>query len=90
VASVLEEESQVQERIAKLESDVSFIRSDISEMKTEAREFRKEMQKFQEDTLKSFAEIRHALTKEVLSTRIWMLTIAAAVLGVMTHGFKWI
>jgi hypothetical protein len=31
-----------------------------------------------------------ALTREIWSTKVWTLLIAAAILGVMAHGFKWL
>jgi hypothetical protein len=36
------------------------------------------------------AEMRTELTRGVLQTRIWMLMLCAAMLGVMTRGLHWI
>jgi hypothetical protein len=30
------------------------------------------------------------LSREIWSTKVWALLIAAAILGVMAHGFKWL
>jgi uncharacterized coiled-coil DUF342 family protein len=87
-------------RVARLESDVAHIRSDVAELKVDVRELRKEIGGIHERTggihekigglrdemHKGFATLKH----ENSQTRIWMLLIGGAILGVLAHAVHWL
>ena len=78
-ATLLESEAPVEERSARLESHVEHIQADISEMKGDIRQLKEAM-------------VKLAVTIEKYRglDRVWWLVIAATLLGVMAHGFKWL
>jgi phage shock protein A len=80
-------------RVARLESDVAHIRSDVAELKVDVRELRKEIGGIHEkigglrdEMHKGFATLKH----ENSQTRIWMLLIGGAILGVLAHAVHWL
>lgn len=84
-------------RLARLESDVAHIRSDMADMKIDLREIRREFGGLRDDMRKEFAtlhrelaEDRQAMIRGDLMTRIWMLLMCAAMLGVMARGLPWL
>jgi hypothetical protein len=66
-------------RIAKLESDVSHIQSDIRDIK---------------DDLKRLPDKLDSIKDAISSAKIWAIllyvALAASLLYVMAHGFKWL
>ena len=66
-------------RVAKLESDVAHILREVGDIKTDVRELRKKTD-----------EIKDAIS----SAKVWALLLyvglAAALLGAMAKGFKWL
>ncbi len=84
-------------RLTRLESDVAHIRSDVADLKTDVRElreefgeFRKELGDFRMEFRTQIGELRRELTRGLLQTRIGMLLLCAAMLGVMARGLHWI
>jgi hypothetical protein len=77
-------------RVTRLESDVAHIRSDVADLKTDVRELRKELGDFRMEFRTEIGELRRELTRGLLQTRIWMLFLCAAMLGVMARGLHWI
>ena len=80
-------------RIARLESDVAHIRSDVADLKVDVREMRKEIGGIHEkigglgdEMRKKFKTVEHSN----LQTRIWMLLIGGAILGVLAHEVHWL
>lgn len=80
-------------RVARLESDMAHIRSDVADLKVDVRELRKEIGGVDEkigglrdEMLKGFADARSANWQ----TRIWMLLIGGAILGVLAHAVHWL
>lgn len=73
-------------RLARLESDVAHIRSDMGDIKIDVREIRKDLGEMRREA----AEERKAMIRADLMTRIWMLLMCAAMLGVMARGLHWI
>jgi septation ring formation regulator EzrA len=37
-----------------------------------------------------YAKLDHKIDRKSLTDRLWMLSVAASLLAVMAHGFKWI
>ena len=99
-----EPENSVEDRMTRLEVNVENIQTYVSEIKTEIRRLDNKIdevdkrltgkievldQKLSEglDALKAaIADLRVGRAND----RVWWLTIAAALIGVMAHGFKWI
>jgi predicted nucleic acid-binding Zn-ribbon protein len=91
-------------RLARLESDVGHIRSDVADLKLDVRELRKEIGGAQQaisglrgDMQEKIGELRDDMRKEFaivrrsnLETRIWMLLIGGAMLGVVAHALHWL
>ncbi len=91
-------------RLSRLESDVAHIRSDMADLKADVRELRKgvadshekigglraDMQQqigdLRDDMRREFATVR----RSNLETRIWMLLIGGAILGVVAHALHWL
>lgn len=84
--ALLKREIPVEERIARLESDVGHIKSDVAEMKGDIREIKTDVRQL--DT--KIEQLDTKIEKYRGVDRVWWLTIAAALLGVMAHGFKWV
>ena len=100
VAAVAMEED-VETRVARLESDVAHIRADVADMKVDIRQLkddlgnlRVEMNKgdasLRDEMHQGFATLERKMIRTSLSDKIWTLLMAAAILGVMAHGFKWL
>jgi len=84
-------------RLARLESDVAHIRSDVADVKIDLREIRKDFGGLRDEMRKEFAilhrelvEGREAMIRGDLMTRIWMLLMCTAMLGVMARGLHWL
>ena len=91
-------------RLTRLESDVAHIRSDVADLKTDVRELRKdfgelrngfaelrgEFGQLRMELRADLGELRTELTRGLLQTRIWMLLLCGAMLGIMAHGLHWI
>ena len=73
-------------RVARLESDVAHIRSDVADLKVDVREMRKEIGGLRAETNKGFKTAEHSNTQ----TRVWMLLIGGAILGVLAHAVHWL
>jgi uncharacterized coiled-coil DUF342 family protein len=87
-------------RVARLESDVAHIRSDVADLKVDVRELRKEIGGIHEkiggvhekigglrdEMRKGFEAVGHSN----MQTRIWMLLIGGAILGVLAHAVHWL
>ena len=73
-------------QLMRLESDVAHIRSDMADLKTDVRELRRDFGELRNE----LGEMRRELTRGLLQTRIWMLLLCAAMLGVMARGLHWI
>lgn len=80
-------------RLARLESDVAHIRSDVADLKIDMRELRKEFGEMRQEFAAirlELAEDRKIMIRGDLMTRIWMLLMCAAMLGVMARGLHWL
>jgi hypothetical protein len=86
-------EVDVEVRVARLESDLTHIRSDIDAIKIDIREMRGELR----DLRGEIRDVKESLTSRIVSlrgedlkTRVWMVCLTGAMLGVMARGFHWI
>ncbi|HEY7888691.1 MAG TPA: hypothetical protein VIC29_10745 [Steroidobacteraceae bacterium] len=77
-------------RMTRLESDVAHIRSDVADLKTDVRGLRQEFGELRMELRVGFEEMRRELTRGLLQTRIWMLLLCAAMLGVIARGLHWL
>jgi hypothetical protein len=84
-------------RLARLESDVAHIRSDVADVKIDLREMRRDFGGLHDEMRKEFAILhqelaagREAMIRGDLMTRISMLLMCAAMLGVMARGLHWL
>lgn len=80
-------------RVARLESDVAHIRADVADLKVDVREMRREIGGLHEkigglrdEMLKGFKTLENSN----LQTRIWILLIGGAILGVLAHAGHWL
>lgn len=96
-AATVMADQPLESRVARLESDVAHIRSDIADMKLDIRALRgglegvrEQLQKSDASTSLKLADLDHKLTRGIASTRISMLLLGAAILGVMARGFGWL
>jgi septation ring formation regulator EzrA len=77
-------------RLTRLESDVAHIRSDVADLKMEMRAMRDEFRKEFGELHKEIASNGKATIRGDLMTRIWMLLMCAAMLGVVARGLHWL
>jgi len=87
-------------RMTRLESDAAHIRSDVADLKIDGRELRREFGELRKEfgeLRKEFGEVRiqlgdmrREIMRGLLHTRIWMLLLCAAMLGVMARGLHWL
>jgi len=103
-AMKFEQEDPVEERIARLETNVENIQSDITEMKGDIRKLGDKIDDVDKRLGGRIDEVDKRLTGMLLglersfadlkvgraNDRVWWLVIAAGILSVMAHGFKWI
>jgi hypothetical protein len=99
-----ESEKPVEERIAKLETHVEHMTSDISAVQVDVRRLNDKIDALKDlvisgfadiakrfsDVDKRIADVEQKLRIALISNRIWFLLTAAAILGVLARGFKWI
>jgi phage shock protein A len=92
-ASLLESESPVEERVARLEANVEHIRSDISDVKIDIRRLGDKMDNVDQklstkidSVVQAIAELRIGRALD----RVWWLLMSGALLGIMARAFKWI
>src|ERR1700730_7214377 len=92
-ASLLESESPVEERVARLEANVEKIRADISDMKIDIRRLGDKMDNVDQklstkidSVVQAIAELRIGRALD----RVWRLLMSGALLGIMARAFKWI
>ena len=86
-------EDSMEARVARLKSDLAHVRSDIAEMKLDIRELRTRLVGIQADLsgLKTeLAGVRGAIEHSTRVSQLWTVTVAAALLGVMSRGFGWL
>ena len=76
----------MESRAAVLEADVKHVRNDISEIKSDLRLVRDRIDKVNETLSDKIGRIE----RQIDSTKVWLLLIAAGLLGVMARGFKWL
>ena len=76
----------MEDRIARLEARVEHIQSDIPEMKTDIRDLRTQAGEGKD----AVTNLARKIEKYTGVDRVWWLVIAATLLGVMAHGFKWL
>jgi hypothetical protein len=69
---------------------VVHIRSDIADIKIDMRDIRRDLGGLRDEMRKEFAELHRAVIRGDLMTRIWMLLMCAAMLGVMARGLHWL
>ena len=79
-------ERAMESRAAVLEADVKHVRNDISEIKSDLRLVRDRIDKVNETLSDKIGRIE----RQIDSTKVWLLLIAAGLLGVMARGFKWL
>lgn len=65
------------------------IRKDFGAMRTEFAELRTEFAQLRMELRTDLGEMRRELTRGLLQTRIWMLLLCAAMLGIMARGLHW-
>lgn len=93
--------ARLESDVAHIRSDMADIKIDLREMRKEfgglrdetRKEFgglRDEMRKGFADLHRELAESRQAMIRGDLMTRIWMLLMCAAMLGVMARGLHWL
>jgi hypothetical protein len=96
--------ARLESDVAHIRSDVANLKSDIRDVRQEMRdgfvamhnefgEFRKELGEFRKglgELHKEVAANGKAILRGDLMTRIWMLLLCAAMLGVMARGLHWI
>ncbi len=94
----------MEEHVVRLEADVAHIKTDVADMKTDTREMRKDITAIRDSVVSLELRTRDlitALEQRMVASftelkvgrvldKVWSLTIAAALLGVMARGFKWI
>ena len=84
------EDSDMEARIARLESDVNHIRGDLSDVKSDVRALRDRIDALD---LRLSAKI-DALKDELHSAKVWALllyfALAAGMYATMARGFGWI
>ena len=92
-ALVLEMETPVEERVARLEANVDHMRSDVADIKIDLRRLNDKVEALDHSvaslaltTEKGFAELRTARALD----RVWWLLMSAALLGVIARAVKWI
>ncbi|HEX4266389.1 MAG TPA: hypothetical protein VHY36_00780 [Steroidobacteraceae bacterium] len=88
MAAAMAETTEV--RLTRLESDVAHIRSDVTDLKIDMREMRKDIGALRDEFRKEFGELHKAIIRGDLMTRIWMLLMCAAMLGVVARGMHWL
>ena len=84
------EDSDMEPRIARLESDVAHLRSDVAEMKHDIRTLRDRIDALSLDLNAKFASLKY----EIHSAKIWALllyfALAAGMYATMARGFGWL
>lgn len=91
--------------VADLKTDVRGIRQELGGLRDDRHkeprglgdEIRREFRALRDEMRREFGELhkevaanRKAMIRGDLTTRIWMLLLCAAMLGVMAHGLHWL
>src|SRR5688572_8419577 len=94
----------VEERVARLEVSVDHIQSDVSEVKTHIQRLDNKIDEVDKRLSGKSDDLKDALAALALKMeesfaalkvgravdKVWWLTIAGVILGVMARGFEWI
>ncbi|WP_262016626.1 DUF2730 domain-containing protein [Serratia liquefaciens] len=79
-------DTDLDSRVARMESDVSYIRRDISDIKADMKEFRGEIKDIRKDMRDDFRLIFKVMTWGALGLGALILALT----GVMAKGFGWV
>lgn len=75
--------TDMEARIAQLESDVEYIKRDISDLKTEVKEFRSESRS-------EFRDIRKEAREDFRISFTALIGLGLGLAGLMAKGFHWL